>query len=213
MNRRLALKQLAAVAGLSAIGLPVRAQSAGTFAPVNPPQPTDDPSRIEVLEFFHYGCPHCRAFDPLVSAWVAKQQPDVAFVRVPAIWGNPKLRGLAQFYYAMEAIDVADKLHPKVFEAYQDQHVPLETEAGAADWVGSMGVDRKKFLDAYKSFGVSGQVRRADQLARNYRIRGVPTLAIDGRFETSGSMAGSHEASLEVADELIARVRASRAKR
>ncbi len=212
MNRRLAIKQLAALAGLSAIGLPAMGQAAGTFSAVSPPQPTSDASRIEVLEFFHYGCPHCRDFDPLVEEWLAKQPKDVNFMRVPAIWGNPKLQALARYYYATEVAGVAETLHPKVFEAFQDQKVPLDTEEGVANWVASMGVDAKRVMDAYKSFGVQGKVQRADQLARKYRIRGVPTLAIDGQYLTSASMAGSHEAALTVADELIAKVRQSKAK-
>ena len=212
MNRRLAIKQLAALAGLSAIGLPAMAQGEGTFSPVNPAQPTSDAARIEVIEFFHYGCPHCRDFDPLLEEWRAKQAEDVNFVRVPAIWGNAKLQALARFYYAMEAAGVVDTLHPKVFAAFQDQKVPLDTEEGVADWVASMGVDAKRVLDAYKSFGVQGKLQRADQLGRNYRIRGVPTLAIDGQYLTSASMAGSHEAALKVAGELIAKLRQAKAK-
>jgi len=212
MERRLVLKQLAALAGLSAVGLPAFAQAAEQYEPVSPPQPTADASKIEVLEFFHYGCPHCRHFDPLVEEWLKHIPADVTFSRVPAIWGNPNLRALAQFYYAMEAAGIAEQLHPKVFEAFQDKKVPLNTEEGAIQWVQDNGFDGKKFADAYKSFGVRGKVQRADQLARNYRIRGVPTLAIDGQFLTSASMAGSHEEALKVADQLIARVRQSKTK-
>ena len=212
MNRRLAIKQLAALAGFSAIGLPAFAQAEGSYAPVSPPQPTADASKIEVIEFFHYGCPHCRDFDPLVEEWLKNLPADVYFVRVPAIWGNPKLKALAQFYYAMEATGTTETLHPKVFAAYQDLRVPLDTEEGVAEWVGKMGVDAKHFMDAYKSFGVNGKVQRADQIARNYKIRGVPTLAINGQYTTSGSTAGSHEAALKVTDELIAKIRKTKAK-
>jgi len=212
MNRRLAMKQLAALAGLSAIGLPAMAQADGSYELVDPPQPTADAGKIEVIEFFHYGCPHCRHFDPLVEAWLKTLPADVYFVRVPAIWGNPKLKALAQFYYAMEATGTTETLHPKVFAAYQDERVPLDTEAGVADWVAKMGVDAKHFMDAYKSFGVNGKVQRADQVARNYKIRGVPTLAIDGRYTTSGAIAGSHEEALKVTDALIAKIRKTKAK-
>jgi len=212
MERRDVLKHLAALAGLSAIGAPAFAQTAQQFEPVSPPQPTADPAKIEVLEFFHYGCPHCRDFDPLVEAWIEKLPADVTFTRVPAIWGNPNLRALAQFYYAMEAMGIAEQLHPKVFAPFQDQKVPLNTEEGAIQWVSDNGFDGKKFADAYASFGVRGKVQRADQLARGYRIRGVPTLAIDGQFLTSASMAGSHENALKVADQLIEQARQAKAK-
>jgi len=212
IERRDVLKQLAALAGLSAIGVPAFAQAAEAYSPVNPPQPTADAAKIEVLEFFHYGCPHCRDFDPLVEEWIKKLPADATFTRVPAIWGNPNLRALAQFYYAMEAIGIAEQLHPKVFAVFQDEKLPLNTEDGAIQWVTDNGFDGKKFADAYKSFGVRGKVQRADQLARNYQIRGVPTLAIGGLFLTSASMAGSHEKALGVADQLIERVRQSKTK-
>ncbi|MCB1939039.1 MAG: thiol:disulfide interchange protein DsbA/DsbL [Rhodocyclaceae bacterium] len=211
MNRRDMLIQLAAFAGVSAIGAPAFAQSAA-FAPVNPPQPTADPAKIEVIEFFHYGCPHCRDFDPLVEHWAAALPEDVSFVQVPAIWGNAQLKALAQFFYAAQASGDIATLHGKVFAAFQDDKAPLTTEDGVSEWVAGMGVDAKRFMDAYKSFGVQGKVQRADQIVRAYRVGGVPTLAIDGKYLTSASMAGSHEAALKTADELIAKVRQGKAK-
>jgi len=212
IERRDVLKHLAALAGLSVVGAPAFAQAADSYAPVSPPQPTSDPSKIEVIEFFHYGCPHCRDFDPLVQDWVKKLPDDVVFSHVPAVWGNANLRALAQFFYAMEVVGIEHELHPKVFKAFQDDKVALTTEEGAIQWVSDNGFDGKKFADAYKSFGVRGKVQRADQLARNYRIRGVPTLAINGMFLTSASMSGSHENSLRVADQLIERIRQQKAK-
>lgn len=211
MNRRHALLHLAALAGASAVGAPAFAQNP-TYTPVKPPQPTADPGKIEVIEFFHYGCPHCRDFDPLLEHWLEALPDDVAFLRVPVIWGNPDLKQLARFYYAAEAVGVLDTLHSKVFTAFQDERVPLTTEQGVSDWVAENGVDAKAFMDAYKSFGVESKIQRADQVARAYRINGVPTLAIDGAYLTSASMAGSHEAALKVADDLIAKVRQSKSK-
>lgn len=211
MNRRHALFQLAALAGASVVGAPALAQNP-TFSPVNPPQPTADPGKVEVIEFFHYGCPHCRDFDPLVERWLGGLPDDVSFVHVPVIWGNPDLKQLARFYYAAEAAGVLEALHSKVFAAFQEERVPLTTEEGASDWVAANGVDAKAFMDAYKSFGVEGKIQRADQIARAYRVNGVPTLAIDGAYLTSASMAGSHEAALKVTDELIAKARQGKSK-
>ncbi|MCB1958915.1 MAG: thiol:disulfide interchange protein DsbA/DsbL [Rhodocyclaceae bacterium] len=211
MNRRDMLFHLAAAAGVSAIGAPAFAQGAA-FRPVSPAQPTGDAAKIEVIEFFHYGCPHCRDFDPLVEHWRESLPEDVVFLNVPAIWGNAQLKALAQFYYAAEASGDLKALHSKVFPAVQDDKAPLTTESGVSEWVASMGVDAKRFMDAYKSFGVQGKVQRADQIMRAYRVDGVPTLAIDGKYMTSASMAGSHEAALAVTDELIAKVRQSKAK-
>lgn len=211
MNRRDALKQLAALAALAS---PVAGAWAAeeTFQVLNPPQATDDPSKIEVVEFFHYGCPHCRNFDPLLESWLKKLPQDVTFRRIPAIWNNQQLAGLARLYYAAEVSGDLHALHGKVFAAVQDEKRPLHTEAGVSEWIQGKVADPKKFMDAYKSFGVNSMLQRADQRARDMKIQGVPTLAIDGKFLTSASMAGSHEAALKKADELIARARRERAK-
>lgn len=210
MDRRSMLKQMAAVAGIAAMAGKVSAQQ--SFAEVNPPQPTGDAGKIEVLEFFHYGCPHCRDFDPLLEKWVATLPKDVEFKRVPAIWGNAQLKELARFYYTLEVTGELHALHSKVFAALQSDKVPLNTEDGVRAWIAKQGVDQKRFMETYKSFGVQSMVQRADQIARAYKIQGVPTLAIDGKYLTAGSMAGTHENALKVADQLIQRVRAARPK-
>ena len=210
MDRRSMLKQMAAVVGVAATAGKVSAQQ--PFAEVNPPQPTGDAGKIEVLEFFHYGCPHCRDFDPLLEKWVAALPKDVEFKRVPAIWGNAQLKELARFYYTLEVTGELHALHSKVFTALQSDKVPLNTEDGVRAWIAKQGGDEKRFMETYKSFGVQSMVQRADQIARAYKIQGVPTLAIDGKYLTAGSMAGTHENALKVADQLIQRVRAARPK-
>lgn len=210
MDRRSMLKQMAAVVGVAAMAGKVSAQQ--PFAEVNPPQPTGDAGKIEVLEFFHYGCPHCRDFDPLLEKWVAALPKDVEFKRVPAIWGNAQLKELARFYYTLEVTGELHALHSKVFAALQSDKVPLNTEDGVRAWIAKQGGDEKRFMETYKSFGVQSMVQRADQIARAYKIQGVPTLAIDGKYLTAGSMAGTHENALKVADQLIQRVRAARPK-
>lgn len=208
MQRRQAIQQLAALGGLALVGQKVFAENApAPFLVLPNPQPTDVKGKVEVMEFFHYGCPHCREFDPLLEQWLKAQPADVAFRRVPAIWGNPQLGQLARFFYAAEATGDLARLHGKVFEAVQSDKVPLNTEEGAVEWVTKQGGDGKKFAEAYKSFGVQTKVQRADQLARAYQIQGVPTLAIDGKYLTSASMTGSHPNALKMADQLIARAR------
>ena len=209
MDRRSMLKQMAAVVGVAAMAGKVSAQQ--PFAEVNPPQPTGDAGKIEVLEFFHYGCPHCRDFDPLLEKWVAALPKDVEFKRVPAIWGNAQLKELARFYYTLEVTGELHALHSKVFTALQSDKVPLNTEDGVRAWIAKQGGDEKRFMETYKSFGVQSMVQRADQIARAYKIQGC-RLAIDGKYLTAGSMAGTHENALKVADQLIQRVRAARPK-
>lgn len=209
MNRRLALKQLAAFAALSSLGATAYAQRAG--GPAFETLPTrispEVAGKIEVIEFFHYGCPHCRDFDPLIEHWLKSLPKDVSFRRVPAIWGNAQLRELARLYYTIERAGLIDTLHAAVFPAMQDRKMPLHTEAGVRDWIGGFQVDAKAFMDTYKSFGLQAQVQRAEQVAGAYKVKGVPTMAVGGRYTTSASLSGSHENTLKVVDELIAKVR------
>lgn len=205
MNRRLMLKSAAALAALSATPSVLLANE--PFQTLPNPVPQDTSGKIEVLEFFHYGCPHCRNFHPLLQEWKKTIPEDVRFTAVPAIWGRDQLRALARLYYAAERGGMLDKLEPQIYVAIQDQQKPLFTEAEVRAWIGSTGVDATAFMDTYNSFAINGLVQRADQLARTYRIQGVPTMAVGGRFLTSASMTGSHAATLKVTDQLIERVR------
>jgi thiol:disulfide interchange protein DsbA len=210
MNRRDALKNLAAAAALlSFAGAGARAAE-NPFVVLNPAQATDDPSKIEVVEFFHYGCPHCRNFDPLIEGWLKTLPQDVVFRRVPAIWNNAQLLGLARMYYAAEVSGELHALHGKLFVAVQDEKRALNSEEDVRAWIDGKVADSRKFMDAYKSFGVNSMLQRADQRARAMKVQGVPTMAVDGRFLTSASLTGSHEATLKVVDQLIARVRSER---
>ncbi len=206
MQRRDVLKQFSALAALGSLGLPVMAQGSG-FETLPQPQPTDAKGKVEVLEFFHYGCPHCKAFDPLLEIWVKKLPADVAFQRVPVTWGNPQLTGFAKLHLTLAATGDLGRLHGQIFEAVQGEHLPLNTEAGAQEWAVKKGVDAKKFADAYKSFGVQVALQRVQKIERDYKVSGVPTLAVDGRYITSASIAGTHENALKVADQLIAKSR------
>lgn len=207
MNRRDALK----LAGL-ALALPAASvvQANEPFQIIEPAQKADDPSKIEVLEFFHYGCPHCRDFHPLITAWKKKLPADVAFRAVPAVWNNAQLGGLARLYYTAEITGDLAALEPAIFAAVQDDKRPLFNEQQVGEWIAGKVGDAAKFLDTYKSFGVGSLVQRADQLARAMKIQGVPALVIGGRYMTSASLSGSHENTLKVADDLIARVRKER---
>ena len=207
MNRRDALK----LAGL-AIALPAAnvAWANETYLELNPAQKGDDPSKIEVLEFFHYGCPHCRDFHPLITAWKKTLPADVVFRAVPAVWNNAQLGGLARLFYTAQITGDLAALEPAIFAAVQDEKRPLFSEEQVLEWVTGKVADPAKFMETYKSFGVGSQVQRSDQLARAMKIQGVPSMVIDGRFVTSASMSGSHENTLKVADELIARVRKER---
>jgi thiol:disulfide interchange protein DsbA len=204
------------LAGLGAGGLavagvarPVAAQSArpegSAFRPVQPPVPTEAPAgKVEVIEFFWYGCPHCNALEPAVKAWARQLPPDVAFRKVHVPW---QVQAHQQLFYTLDALGKADELGDRVFAAIHTDRQRLDTPEAMADLLARHGVDRKQFLDAYSSFGVRAKVQRATQLAAAYKVDGVPMFGVAGRWVTAPSMAGSNAEALKVVDALVDRAR------
>ena len=170
--------------------------------------PTDNPAKIEVIELFWYGCPHCYQLDPTLTAWVKKQGKDVEFKRVPGI-ARPDWAPAAKAYYAMDALGATEKLHMALFEAVHKQRtVKPSDDAGMIDWIARQGgFDRKKVDEAYNSFSVNTKVMRASQIFRASGATGVPALIIEGRYLTSSTMAGGNDEALKVADYLIEKAR------
>lgn len=171
------------------------------------PVPVSVPAgKIEVLEFFSYGCPHCYALEPTLEGWAKKLQPDVVLKRVP-VGFNALYENYQKIYYALEAMGQLEPMHRKVFEAVHQHRQRLDKEAEIVAFMNANGVDGSKFLELYKSFTVQSKVRQAKQLADSYKIDGVPTMAVQGRYTTSGSLAGSNERALAVTDALVQNVR------
>ena len=182
------------------------------YQELSPAQPTDVPGKIEVIEFFWYGCPHCYAFEPLLNPWAKKLPKDTQFRRVPAIFNDEWGKG-ARAFYALEAIGEEQRVHAALFDAvHQSQHLNVANEAALTEWLGKHGVDTKKFTAAYSSFSVESKVKRAAQITQAYKIDGVPSMAVNGRYVISASAANSRERLLAVADYLIDRVRKDGAK-
>jgi thiol:disulfide interchange protein DsbA len=211
MNRRELIQRSGAAATLLLGAGASRAQGVAPvegrdFVRLSTPAPVPGGGKIDVVEFFSYGCPHCYTFEPTLDQWVKKLPPDVAFRRVPVAFNAP-FEGYAKLFYALEALGLQDSLHKRVFAAIHVQRQRLDKDADLAAFVQSGGGDGAKFVEAYKSFGVATKVRQAKQLSEAYKIDGVPTLGIHGRWFTSGSLAGSHERSLAVAEQLIQRAR------
>lgn len=180
------------------------------YSPVSPPQPVETGKNIEVLEIFYYGCPHCFHLEPIITPWIKHLPKDVTFRRMPGIF-NDSWMPLAKAFYALESIKELDRLHGELFNAYHVQKIELKTDADIINWVAKQGVDRNKFTNAYNSFSVQNKALRAKQLTKAYGISGVPSVIVDGKFLTSASMTGSHEAMLPVLDQLIAQARQERA--
>ena len=203
---------LATTAWLSA--LPAKAQwafKAGKdYVVLDRPVPTDaGPGKVELLEFFWYSCPHCNKFEPTFAQWVKDAPKDVLVRRVPIAFRDdfaPQQR----LFYTLEAMNLLDSLHGKVFHAVHEERLPLNTEATILAWVEKQGVDKAKFSDIFKSFAVTSKIKKAVQLQNEFRIEGVPSLGIAGRFYIDGGLAGSMERALKVAESLIAQARAAK---
>ena len=170
-----------------------------TPAPVTLPSPD---KKIEIVEFFWYGCPHCYAFEPTLEAWVKKLPADVSFRQVPVGFSAPHQLH-QKLFYALEETGQLAAMHRKVFAAIHQQNKRLASESEIVAFAGASGADGNKLAEAMKSFGVTTKANRAKQLSDAYKIDGVPALGINGRFYTSASLAGSHEKAVAVADFLI----------
>ncbi|MDO9091285.1 MAG: thiol:disulfide interchange protein DsbA/DsbL [Rubrivivax sp.] len=170
-----------------------------TPAPVTLPTPD---KKIEVVEFFWYGCPHCYAFEPTLEAWVKKFPADVSFRQVPVGFMAPHQQH-QKLFYALEEMGQLDAMHRKVFAAIHQQNRRLGSESDIVAFANANGVDGAKLSATMKSFSVTTKANRAKQLADAYKIDGVPALGINGRFYTSASLAGNHERAVAVADFLI----------
>lgn len=174
---------------------------------VNPAQSTNSGNKIEVLEFFFYGCSHCYHLHPELTDWEKKIPKDVDLVLVPTVF-NPQWEPMAYTYYALEVLGQQHKLHNDLYEAWNVKNMALTDEKDIVNFVSKFGVDSKKFSDAYHSFGVQSKITRSKQLTQSYAIRGTPTLIVDGKYLISGLQPAD---AIRVLGELIDKARKERA--
>jgi thiol:disulfide interchange protein DsbA len=174
-------------------------------------QPLENKGKVEVIEFFWYGCPHCYDFEPELSAWVKRQPKDVVFRRVPVAFRDDFMPH-SQLFYALEAMGKGDAFNEKVMYAMHKENKRLLNENEIADWVASQGIDRNSFLATYRSFAVISKARAAKQMAESYRIDGVPTIVMQGKYVTSPSIAGSKAKAIVVMDFLVEKIRKDKYK-
>ena len=206
--RRSFVSTIFALGAALTVARPSLAQTAGKdYTPISPAQPTDDAAKVEVLEFFSYGCPHCADFNPLVTAWAAKLPGDVVFRRVPVTFGRAAWANAARLYYTLEATGELARLDGEVFKAIHSDRINLFEEKAILEWVAKKGVDQKKFTEAFNSFGVMSKVKRGDQLAQAYKIQGVPSVAVDGKYLVGGK---DFSDVLAITDKLVAKVRSEK---
>jgi thiol:disulfide interchange protein DsbA len=204
MSLRKILSLFATVLAFAAAG--AQAQTGAPWAPLVPPQPTEGGGKIEVTEFFWYGCPHCNAMEPFVNAWLKTLPKDVVFKRVHAYpsdaWGP-----MASMYYTLEAMGLLDQYHSKVFDAIHKQNVNLNRKDKRDDWLKANGIDPVKFTEVEKSFSVQTKIARARQLTQAYRVDSVPRFFVNGKYYTSAEQAGGNERIMPTIDQMIAAVR------
>jgi protein dithiol oxidoreductase (disulfide-forming) len=216
MNRREFSVATACVLAAGSMGLPQ-----AVFAQAKKPEegteyltlgkrvPVDTQGKVEVIEFFWYGCPHCNSFEPRLDAWIKKLPSDVVVKRVPVAFRDdfvPQQR----LFYTLEALGKVEELHPKVFQAVHVNREPTNREDLILAWAGKQGLDTAKFKELYNSFSVSSKARRAAQLQDAYKVQGVPSIGIAGRYYTDGTLAGNMERVLQITDYLVAEERKAR---
>lgn len=206
---------LAITLAMLAVVLPVRAELVvgRDYVPIIPAQMTDTPAKIEVIEFFSYGCPHCSDFHPIVGKWAAALPSDVIFKRVPVTFGRPPWASLARLFYALETTGDLAKLDSAVFDALHKAGSKLYDDKSIVAWVTAQGVDAKKFTEAYNSFAVVSKAKRADQLVQTYKIQGVPAMTVDGKYLVTGKELKGLAELPALTDQVIGMARSDRKKK
>lgn len=219
------LKKILSATTLSLLAFSVAASPAapkeGAEYQVLPtPQPTDSGKKVEVIEFFAYWCPHCHTFDPILSAWVKKQGDNIVFKRVHVPY-NDRMAPQQKLYYTLESLGLADQYQSKVFDALHNQRQDFTRDEAVFNWVGQNGIDKAKFTDAYRSFGVAGKVRRAAAMMDAYKVEYWPLIIVDGRWQASPSLTGQankdldtegkqQQATTQVLDFLVSKAKAEK---
>ena len=211
-TRRFALQLVTLIAGL-AFGATAFADltEGKEYSRLKVPHAVDSGRKIEVIEFFSYGCPHCSDLEPYLQSWFKTLPPDVQFRRVPVTFQD-RWKPLAKIYFTLEAMGEDVRLSPEVFKAIHVGNIPLYQDKVFFDWAASKGLDRAKVVDTYNSFGVDSKLKRALVLAQDYNIQSVPTVVVDGKFITASDRVGGHAAMPGALDVLIVKARAEHPK-
>ena len=207
MRLRGCLRQWLLAPGIALLAFGVSAQT--EFQRIDPPQAAAADGRIEVLEFFYYGCPVCYETEPFLSRWLGTAPDYVAIRRVPAL-SSEAWEPFARLYYTLEALGQIERLHWPVYDNFHFGDVKLNDEKVMVDWVARNGVERERFVQAYASQAVADKVAQARELLKSYGVGAVPTFIVDGKFLTSARLAGSSERVVQVLDQLVRLAREER---
>ena len=185
------------------------------FQRLSPPRPVATGDRIEVIEFFYYGCPICYEFQPNLSRWLVQGPDYISIRRVPTLpsEGSEGLEGwvrFARFYYTLEALGQIARLHWPIYDNFHFDGVQLNDEKVMVEWVSKNGIDRDKFLAAYRSPEIQAKLDEVRKLMVTYDVRSVPTMVIDGKYLSTARMAGGTRQLIQVVDSLVRQARKER---
>lgn len=173
---------------------------------IDQPQPTKNSNKVEVIEFFWYGCPHCNNFDPYVQRWKKGLASDVEFILLPAIF-RPEWEIHAKAFYTAQMLKVLDKIHPAMFNAIHNLGIPMSNEDQIKKIFLDHGVSERDFKRIFNSFAVESKLRKSKTIHRNYGVNSVPTMVVNGKYRTNAGLAGSNVNVLKVVDHLITQER------
>ena len=193
--------------GVGGASIATELQAGRDYTLVEPPQPKVGGGKIEVIEFFSYGCSHCNDFHPLITAWAASLPKDVVFRRVPVSFNRPPWARLASIYHSLDATGNVEKLDSLVFAAVHRDRIIFESNEAVGAWATSKGADGKKIADAMGSFGVQSRLKAGDQEATRYGISGVPAMAVNGRYLVNNAAAPNYGSLLKLVDVVVAKAR------
>lgn len=199
----------AAFALLLAIDAAAQIQPGREYQRIEPAHATAAEGKVEVIEFFYYGCPVCYQTEPSFSRWIGSAPDYVAIRRVPAL-SSEAWAPLAKLYYTLEELGQAERLHWPVYDNIHFEDLKLGNEKVMLDWVARNGIDREKFAQTYASDAVNAKLAQARALLKSYDVRAVPTFIVDGKFLTSARLAGGTEQVVQVLDRLVRMAREER---
>jgi thiol:disulfide interchange protein DsbA len=211
------MKRRAAIAGLALLALAGRAAAQEVRARQNieyrliPVQPVETGERIEVIDFFWYGCPYCNDLQPTLEEWLKRKPDDVALRRVPAILRD-SWAPHARIYYALELLGEVERLHLKVYEGYHVEQLHMSKPEVMEQLAAKHGIERQRWLDAYFSPETDARIARAFQATKRYDVQGTPSLVVDGRYLTSSSMTSTVRGVVTVLEDLVRLARQGRSK-
>jgi thiol:disulfide interchange protein DsbA len=205
-QRRLLLLALGATAAIAPLGARAQARP-GSYNELNPPQPVDGAAgKIEVLEFFWYGCPHCYNLEPAIESWMKRLRPDTEFRRVPAVF-NDRWAIDAAIFHTFEAMGVLEKVHRPFFDSIHRDRLRTDSKPALDEWLQKQGVDVRRFTETFKSFGVQSKTKRAAQMTVAYKIDGTPAMAVHGRYTVSADQGRTADGMMQIVDQLVEMVR------